>query len=108
MLSLVDAPNLKVCVDLVAMEVAGENLEAYCETFGEKLAWVHYSDSHHLILGDGNFGRERLEGYVRTLERHDYQGCLDLEINDSIYWEDPHTSIDRTCQYLRAFLPEQP
>ena len=108
MLSLVGSPNLKVCVDLVAMEVAGENLEAYCETFGEKLAWVHYSDSHHLILGDGDFGRERLEGYVRTLERHDYQGCLDLEINDSIYWEDPHTSIDRTCQYLRAFLPEQP
>ena len=108
MLSLVDSPNLKVCVDLVAMEVAGENLEAYCETFGGKLAWVHYSDSHHLILGDGDFGRERLEGYVRTLERHDYQGCLDLEINDSIYWEDPHTSIDRTCQYLRAFLPEQP
>ena len=88
--------------------MAGENLKACCETFGEKLAWVHYSDSHHLILGDGDFGRERLEGYVRTLERHDYQGCLVLEINDSIYWEDPHTSIDRTCQYLRAFLPEQP
>ena len=69
--------------------VFDKNKKAYCETFGEKLAWVHYSDSHHLILGDGDFGRERLEGYVRTLERHDYQGCLVLEINDSIYWEDP-------------------
>ena len=107
MLTLVDSPRLKCCVDLVAMEVAGEKLEDYFRTFGDKIAWIHYSDSHHLILGDGEFGREKLEGYVRTLERHDYAGCLDLEINDSIYWEDPHTSIARTCAYLRTFLPEK-
>lgn len=106
-LSLVDSPNLKVCVDLVAMEVAGEDLETYCKTFGDKIAWIHYSDSHHMILGDGDYGREKLEGYVKTLEKYDYQGCLDLEINDSIYWEDPHTSIVRSCDYLRTFLPEE-
>lgn len=61
-----------------------------------------------LFQGDSITDAGRDRDYVRTLERHDYQGCLDLEINDSIYWEDPHTSIDRTCQYLRAFLPEQP
>lgn len=106
-LSLVDSPSLKCCVDLVAMEVAGEDLETYCKTFGDKIAWVHYSDSHHLILGDGDYGREKLEGYVRTLEKHDYRGCLDLEINDSIYWEDPHSSIARTCDYMRSYLPEK-
>ncbi len=107
MLREVDSPALKCCVDLVAMEVAGENLEDYCRSLGEKLQWVHYSDSHHLILGDGDYGREKLEGYVRTLEQYDYRNCLDLEINDSIYWEDPHTSIARTCDYLRTFLPEK-
>lgn len=107
MLRDVDSPALKCCVDLVAMEVAREDLEDYCRSLGDTLQWVHYSDSHHLILGDGDYGREKLEGYVRTLERYDYQNCLDLEINDSIYWEDPHTSIARTAEYLRTFLPER-
>ncbi len=107
MLKEVNSAALKCCVDLVAMEVAGENLEDYCRSLGDTLQWVHYSDSHHLILGDGDYGREKLEGYVRTLEQYDYKNCLDLEINDSIYWEDPHTSIARTAAYLRTFLPER-
>ena len=107
MLREVDSDALQVCVDLVAMEVAGEQLADYCRSLGSKLQWVHYSDSHHLILGDGTFGREKLEGYVRTLEQFDYQNCLDLEINDSIYWEDPHASIRRSASYLREYLPER-
>ncbi len=106
MLSEVDSPALRFCVDLVAMEVAQDTLEDFCQSIGDRLEWVHYSDSHHLILGDGDYGRDRLEGYVRTLERHDYQNCLDLEINDSIYWEDPHISVQRSADYLRTFLPE--
>lgn len=107
MLREVGSPNLKCCVDLVAMEVAGEDLEDYCRVLGDKIQWIHYSDSHHLILGDGSFGRKKLEGYVRTLEQYGYENCLDLEINDSIYWEDPHTSIERSAKYLRQFLPEE-
>ncbi len=107
MLSEVGSPALCCCVDLVAMEVAGDTLEDFCQALGDRLEWVHYSDSHHLILGDGDFGREKLEGYVRTLERHGYANCLDLEFNDSIYWEDPHTSICRSAEYLRGFLPAQ-
>lgn len=106
MLSEVGSPALCCCVDLVAMEVAKDTLEDFCQSLGDRLEWVHYSDSHHLILGDGDYGRDKLEDYVRTLERHGYQNCLDLEINDSIYWEDPHTSIQRSADYLRAFLPE--
>ena len=107
MIAEVDSPALRCCVDLVAMEAAGDTLEDFCRTLGDNLEWVHYSDSHHLILGDGDYGREKLEGYVRTLEKYGYQNCLDLEINDSIYWEDPHTSIQRSAGYLRAFLPER-
>jgi protein FrlC len=107
MLREVDSDALQVCVDLVAMEVAGEQLVDYCRNLGLKLQWVHYSDSHHLILGDGDFGREKLEEYVRILEKHDFANGLDLEINDSIYWEDPHESIRRSCEVLRDFLPEE-
>ena len=60
-----------------------------------------------MILGDGDYGREKLEGWVRTLEKYHYQNCIDLEINDSIYWEDPHTSVQRSAEYLREFLPER-
>jgi len=107
MLEEVGSPALSCCVDLVAMEVAGDTLEDFCQALGSRIHWVHYSDSHHMILGDGDYGREKLEGWVRTLEQHDYPNYLDLEINDAIYWEDPHTSIQRSADYLREFLPEE-
>ena len=103
----VGSPRLKVCVDLVAMEVAGETLEQYCQDLGDRVGWIHYSDSHHEILGEGNYGREKLEGYIRTLEKYDYKSCVDLEINDSIYWDDPHSSIEKSVAYLKQFLPER-
>jgi len=43
--------------------------------------------------------------YLQVLEKYDYQGYLTLEINDSIYWDDPHRSIERTARYLRQVLP---
>lgn len=107
MLAEVDSSALVCCVDVVAMEVAGDTMEDFCRELGDKLQWVHYSDSHHLVLGEGDYGREKLEGYVRTLEKYDYQNGLDLEINDSIYWEDPHGSLQRSADYLRTFLPER-
>lgn len=107
MLREVDSPALVSCADLVAIEVAGDTLEAFCTRLGPKLQWVHYSDSHHEIPGTGSYGREKLEGYIRTLEKYDYCNCVDLEINDSIYWEDPHASLEQSAQYLRAFVPER-
>lgn len=107
MLKLVNSPALKVCVDLVAMEVAGEHLEDYYKVLGEDaIQFIHYADgnpSGHFILGDGNLP---LKEYIEILEKHDYKGIVDLEINDSIYWDDPHTSVKRSVDYLREFLPE--
>lgn len=107
MLREVNSPALVTCVDLVAMEVAGDTLEDFCRELGDKIQWIHYSDSHHEILGSGEYGREKLEGYIRTLEKYDYKNCVDLEINDSIYWENPHASIQQSADYLRTFLPEK-
>lgn len=101
----VDSPNLKICVDLVAMDVAKENLEMYYDTFGEeKIGFIHFSDSHHEICGSGNLP---LQEYIRTLEKHDYSSFVDLEINDSIYWFDPHDAHKQTVDYLKTFIPEQ-
>ena len=101
----VDSPNLKICVDLVAMALAGEDLEMYYETFGEeKIGFIHFSDAHHEICGTGDLP---LKDYIETLERHDYSSIIDLEINDSIYWFDPHTAHQQTVDYLRTFIPEK-
>ena len=101
----VDSPNLKICVDLVAMDVAREDLEMYYDTFGEeKIGFIHFSDSHHEICGTGNLP---LKEYIETLEKHDYSSIVDLEINDSIYWFDPHDAHKRTIDYLKTFIPEQ-
>ncbi len=101
----VDSPALKICVDLVAMDVAGESLEQYYETFGEDMiGFIHFSDSHHEVCGTGSLP---LKEYIETLEQHNYDSIVDLEINDSIYWEDPHTPHKQTVDYLRKFiLPE--
>ena len=58
MLEEVNSPALKTCVDLVAMEVAGETLESYYDALGEStIQFIHYADgnpSGHYILGDGD------------------------------------------------------
>lgn len=104
MLEEVGSPNLRVCVDLTAMEVQGECLEQYFEVFGDKVEWIHYSDSHHEVVGSGDYGKEKLAGYIRTLEEHDFNNGIDLEVNDSIYWQDPHSAHAETCRYLREEL----
>ncbi len=107
MLADVNSPALFTCVDLIAMEVMGEKLQDYFDAIPDKVKFIHYADgdpSGHYILGDGNLP---LREYIAILERNDYSDIVDLEINDSIYWEDPFTSVKRSADYLREFLPEK-
>lgn len=98
----VNSPALCVCVDVVAMAAAGEELKDYFETLGaERIRLIHFADTCHYILGDGTLP---LKEYIRTLEDYDYQGIVDLEINDSIYWENPHDSIVKSVEWLKKNL----
>lgn len=104
MLAEVNHPSLQVCVDLVAMEVMGENLETQYSLFGDKIKLFHYCDgnpSGHFILGDGNLP---LQNYIQIMEKHDFKGYLSLEINDSIYWLDPHESIRKSVAFIHNKL----
>lgn len=104
MLKEVNSPALKVCVDLVAMEVMGEDLETQYSLFGDKIKLFHYCDgnpSGHFILGDGNLP---LKNYIAIMEKHHFSGYLSLEINDSIYWLDPHESIRKSVEYIHNEL----
>ena len=98
----VDSPAMYICVDVVAMAVAGEELKDYFEVLGrERIKLIHFADTCHYILGDGELP---LKDYLKTLEEYDYDGIVDLEINDSIYWDAPHESIRKSVEWLKAEL----
>lgn len=98
----VNSKALYVCVDLVAMAVAGEELKDYFEVLGkDKIQLIHFADTCHYILGDGELP---LADYLKTLEEYGYEGIVDLEINDSIYWDDPHDSIVKSVEWLKRVL----
>ena len=98
----VDSTAMYICVDVVAMAVAGEELKDYFEVLGrERIKLIHFADTCHYILGDGELP---LKDYLKTLEEYDYDGIVDLEINDSIYWDDPHESIRKSVEWLTAEL----
>mgnify|MGYP002682305338 FL=1 len=106
LLKEVNSEQMEFCVDLVAMEVVGEKLQTFFDVLGSRVRHIHLADgnpSGHYILGDGNLP---IQEYIDTLERNDYTDYLTLEINDSIYWDDPHTSIEKTVNYLRKLIPE--
>ena len=98
----VESTAMYICVDVVAMAVAGEELKDYFEVLGrERIKLIHFADTCHYILGDGELP---LKDYLKTLEEYDYDGIVDLEINDSIYWDDPHESIRKSVEWLKAEL----
>ncbi|MDU6065365.1 MAG: TIM barrel protein [Anaerococcus sp.] len=89
---------MKICLDLVAMEVANEKIEDYFNTFGDDIAHIHLADSNHEILGDGNFP---IDKYLEYLESINFDKYISLEINDSIYWNDPEKSLRESISWLK-------
>jgi len=106
MLHEVGSPALQGCVDLVAMAVVKDELQSFFDLLPGRIHHIHFADgnpSGHYVPGDGNLP---LLEYIRTLEANHYNQYLTLEVNDSIYWDDPHTSIERSAAYLRRYLKE--
>lgn len=106
LLQEVHDPNLVCCIDVVAMAVVGDAMQSFFDSLAGQVNHIHFADgnpSGHYVWGDGNLP---MMEYIQTLEQNQYTGHLTLEINDSIYWMDPHRSIARTAEYLRRYLPE--
>lgn len=98
----INSDALYVCVDVVAMAVAGESLEDYFNMLGrDRIQLIHFADTCHYILGEGELP---LKKYIEILEKYDYDGIVDLEINDSIYWDNPHDSILKSVLWLKENL----
>lgn len=98
MVSDVDCENLKVCLDVVAMEATGDSINGFFRDLGDRIVHVHLADSNHQVLGEGSYP---IRQYLDDFNKNGYRGYFSLEINDSIYWLDPHSSVEKSMQYLR-------
>jgi len=100
MIGDVGCENLKVCLDVVAMKVSGDTVDDFFLALGDRIVHIHLADSNHQILGEGSYP---VKDYLNDIEKNKFQGNISLEINDSIYWMDPHDSIRKSMEYFENY-----
>nr|WP_312652557.1 TIM barrel protein [Proteiniclasticum sp.] len=100
MLEDVGYENLKVCLDVVAMEVSGDTIDDFFKALGNRIVHIHLADSNHQILGEGEYP---VGEYLLDITKNKFEGYISLEINDSIYWLNPHDSIWKSMYFLDAY-----
>lgn len=98
-----NANNVDLVLDLVAMAAAGDQVGGYMKRFGKRLAHIHIVDgtpSGHLVWGDGNLP---LDDYLAEISDHSFEGTLTFEpFGNGSYALDPAAAW-RRC--LDAIAP---
>lgn len=88
-LKRVNHPNVKACLDICSVRVAGENLQQWFDQLGSEIAHIHFTDGRpggHLVWGQG---LHPLDDYVDILAKNNYGGLLGLNLNLRGIWFDP-------------------
>lgn len=96
--------NIRPMIDTCAMAVAGESMEEWFRAFGNTITHMHFIDGtpfYHLAWGDGN---RKLDSYMESIEKHDYQGFLTQEITDGRYYKDPAAADIQSYQALQKYF----
>ncbi len=101
----VNNDNLKALLDLVSVESAGESIDQWFATLGEKIVHTHFVDgrntSDHLVWGDGCYPLGR---FITKLNDHGYKGYLGQEITSRSYYNDPASADMKNMKALRKYL----
>jgi protein FrlC len=100
----VKLPNLFVALDTVAMAVAGETIDNYFETFGDRIRHVHLIDgtpAGHMAWGDGELP---LGDYLDGLAKAEYSGYLSFEIFGAKNIFDPYSAYQRSIDAVEQAL----
>jgi len=86
----VNHPALAITLDTVAISEAGETIPQWFHTFGEKIAYVRFSDGRkgggRYIWGEGIYPLER---YLTQLEENNYCGYFGLHLSLENYIMEP-------------------
>lgn len=104
MLMDVGRDNLKVLADTTAIGVAGETLEDWFKTFGDKIIHTHFVDGNpygHLIWGDGS---RNMQKDLEVCQKYGYKGCFGQEITDSKYFKDPLSHDIRNIEMFEKYM----
>ncbi|TPK72195.1 TIM barrel protein [Mesorhizobium sp. B2-4-15] len=105
MLDMLDADNIDVVLDTVAMATAGDTVASYIDLFGSRLAHVQLVDGSpggHLVWGDGSLPLGR---YVSELANLGYAGKITFEpFGNGSYALDPVKAWTRCLDALEPYL----
>lgn len=101
----IDADNIDVVLDLVAMATAKDTMGGYVERFGKRLSHVHIVDgtpAGHLAWGDGNLP---LHDYLAELGASSFTGTLTFEpFGNGSYALDPVLAWQRCLKAIAPLL----
>lgn len=106
MMEAVNSGQFTVTADIHTIHNAGESLQDWLDTFGERLNLVHFMDYRggvfsHLKWGDGTCD---LEETLKLLDQNGYRGPLVLEYTDSRYFKDPAAVYEDTMKKLKPYI----
>ena len=107
LMSELQHPNLKLCVDTVPVMVRGNTLEEFFETFGDRICHLHLPDgtpSGHIPLG---LGDTPVAEHLKAMDKYGYQGYVTLEIGDGSWWTQPEKATEIGFTTLKRCLSEQ-
>ncbi|MEV4158970.1 sugar phosphate isomerase/epimerase family protein [Nonomuraea dietziae] len=106
MLDEIGSSNVGAVLDTVGMAVAGESVDDYFDSLGDRVRHVHLVDGSpagHLAWGDG---RLPLAEYLTALERRGYGGRMTFELfGDGTYAFDPRPVVERCLSAVTSALP---
>ena len=101
----IDADNVDIVLDLVAMATAGDTVGGYVERFGKHLSHVHIVDgtpAGHLAWGDGNLP---LSDYLAELAASSFAGTMTFEpFGNGSYALDPVSAWQRCLKQVAPHL----
>ncbi|MFI6814205.1 sugar phosphate isomerase/epimerase family protein [Nonomuraea sp. NPDC050328] len=106
MLDEIGSANVGAVLDTVGMAVAGESVDDYFDSLGDRVRHVHLIDGSpagHLAWGDGELP---LADYLAALERRGYGGSMTFELfGDGAYAFDPRPVVERCLSAVTSALP---
>lgn len=103
MMAEVNSKSFTVTADIHTIHNAGESLQDYFDTFGDRLNHCHFMDykdgiRSHLAWGDG---QEDHESVLNLFERNGYTGNFVLEYTDTKYFLEPEKVYRKTMSILK-------
>lgn len=103
MLTQLDSPAVKCCIDTNPVCIEGKTMEDYFEAFGDRINHIHLIDGNpagHLTWGEGT---QNLGEHLAALSRHDFSGYMTLELASS--YDGPEGYLKTSLDVLSKILP---